>query len=117
MEPPVACTLSSDDASFRLAEWRSFLTQAVDRAERPAGHRLCLRLHPSTENLVAADDLSRREKACCGFFEFAIEVRTDANWLVVTVPPEAFEALDGLADPCPTPRFGQRRVRAATSEN
>ena len=97
MEPPVACTLNSEDASSRLAEWRTFLRRAVDRTDRPDDERLCLRLSPAAGDLLAAVELSRREKACCGFFDFAIEVRTDANWLVVTVPPTAVESLDGLA--------------------
>jgi hypothetical protein len=93
----VACTLTSQDASLRLTEWRTFLGQGVDRAERPSDQRLCLRLRPSTDHLVTAVDLSRQEKACCGFFEFAVEIRSDASWLVVTVPPDAVESLDGLA--------------------
>ncbi len=97
MEPPVACRLNTEDASSHLDEWRRFLCRAVDRTERPADQRLCLRLNPSADDLLAAIDLSRREKACCEFFDFAIEVRGDANWLVVTVPPDAVEALDGLA--------------------
>jgi hypothetical protein len=96
MEPPLACTLNPDDASSRVAEWRAFFHRAVDRTERD-DHRLCLRLNPSDENLLAAVDLSRREMACCDFFEFAIEVRADANWLVVTVPSGVAAALDGLA--------------------
>jgi hypothetical protein len=58
---------------------------------------LCLRLDPARDDLLAAVDLSRREKACCDFFEFAIEMRRDANWLVVTVPADAVGSLDALA--------------------
>ncbi len=97
MEPPVACTLSQEDASSRLAEWHDFLHRAVDLSERPAEGRLRLRLEPPSENLLAAVDLARREKACCAFFEFSIEVRSDANWLVVTVPTDASASLDALA--------------------
>lgn len=97
MTPPAGCTLDGEDAASRLAEWRSFLARAVDRSERHSDQRLCLRLGPGEVDLLAAVDLSRREMACCDFFEFAIEMRRDANWLVVTVPAQAVGSLDGLA--------------------
>jgi hypothetical protein len=53
--------------------------------------------------LEAAVDLARREKACCAFFEFAIEVEEDASWLSVTVPPDAADALEDLASLLPIP--------------
>ncbi len=57
MQPPAACTLDGEDASSRLAEWRTFLHRAVDRSERKGDQRLCLRLNPAVEDLLAAVDL------------------------------------------------------------
>jgi hypothetical protein len=89
VEIPIACTLGKEQASDRLEEWRHFLGSSIEAADPAGPDRLRLRLDPSPETLIAAVDLARREKSCCGFFEFSIDLQPDGNWLVVGVPPDA----------------------------
>jgi len=94
---PIACTLSSEDAVDRSEEWRRFLENSVEHVETVSDHQVRLRLKPSPEMLNATVDLAQREKACCAFFEFSIELQADACWLVVAVPPESAGVLDEVA--------------------
>jgi len=55
-----------------------------------------LRLRPDDETLAVAADLAAREKECCAFFSFTIEIEPDARWLRVEAPPDAQAVLDGL---------------------
>jgi hypothetical protein len=93
MRVPIACTLSADDAGARIEEWRRFFTTSIDQVDRVGPQRLRVRLVHSPEALLAAIDLADREKACCGFFAFAVELELDGWWLAVAVPSEATEAL------------------------
>lgn len=93
---PIACALSSGDASDRVEEWRAALGATVRRVARPAPARAELRLVGEPFGIAELVDLARREKACCGFFGFTFEVASDAVTLVVTVPDEAVEVLDGF---------------------
>jgi hypothetical protein len=91
VDVPVACTLSSSDATERLAEWRLLLSSGVDRTE--VGETVArFRLVGDDDALVAVVDLAEREKACCSFFEFAIELDGARRWLRVGVPPDSPEA-------------------------
>jgi hypothetical protein len=103
MRIPIACTLTSQSAAARIEEWRRFFAQSIDVAERIDDAHLRVRLNGSTEDLEAAVDLARREKACCEFFEFSIEVEADASWLSVKVPPDASDILAGFASLFPQP--------------
>ena len=53
------------------------------------------------DTLLAAADLAQREKACCGFFRFAVELEVDSRRLRVEVPADAVGVLDDFfgADP------------------
>jgi hypothetical protein len=62
----------------------------------PSQARARFRLGGSDEDLLAAVDLARREKECCAFFDFSVEVGTDACWLVAGVPDEAAPLLADL---------------------
>jgi hypothetical protein len=93
MQIPVACTLGAEDAASRVEEWRQFLTNSILSADPVGPELLRLRLEPSADTLVAAVDLAKREKSCCRFFEFSIDVREDACWLVVGVPQDAASVL------------------------
>jgi hypothetical protein len=102
MRVPIACTLTAEELPDRIDEWRTFMASSVVDTERPAGTRLRLRLEPSERTLVRAADLAQRERACCGFFDFSIDVQTDALWLVVRVPDEAAGILDDFAGLAPS---------------
>jgi hypothetical protein len=94
---PIACTLTATDAESRVDEWREFLATSTTASERLSGHELRVRLAPAPDALAAAVDLAQREKACCAFFEFSIDVAADHLWLRVTVPPETSRILDDFA--------------------
>jgi hypothetical protein len=94
---PIACTLTADAAGDRVEEWRQFLAQCTGAVERMSPERLRMRLNDSPGTLEVAVDLARREKACCAFFDFSIEVEADALWLSARVPAEASNILDDFA--------------------
>ena len=56
-----------------------------------------LALKPGDTTLLRAVDLAAREKACCAFFSFGIEIEADSRTLVMGVPAEATEALDDVS--------------------
>jgi hypothetical protein len=92
---PIACTLTSTDAMDRTAEWRHFLGECVVAASR-TDHELRLTLAPEDATLLRAVDLAAREKACCAFFSFSIEIAADSRVLVIAVPAEGADVLDGM---------------------
>jgi hypothetical protein len=94
---PIACSLSVDGARERVEEWRGFFARSVDSVERLADERFRFRLVPEPGALTDAVDLAQREKACCPFFDFSIEVGPDRCWLAVGVPTEATAVLAGFA--------------------
>jgi hypothetical protein len=91
---PIACTLTPDDASDRIEEWRQFLSASVGTAIRTSREQLQIRLNPSTKDLIIAVDLAQRERACCEFLQVSIKLGADARWLVIGVPPDAIALLD-----------------------
>jgi hypothetical protein len=93
---PIACSLSAEASEDRIREWRAFLSRSVVSADRQ-GNVLRLGLVLSDRVLAAAVDLAGREKACCPFFAFAIEIEPDARTLRVEVPAEAVAVLDDFA--------------------
>ncbi len=97
MRIPIACTLREEAAEDRIEEWRRFLSASVTAVEKTGSQSLRLRLGPSKDVVGAAVDLAQREKACCPFFEFAIELEADSSWLRVRVPPEAASVLSDFA--------------------
>ncbi len=93
---PIACSLTATEAGDRMDEWRSFVAAHVDaRAADDAGIRL--RLRPGDDALLAAADLAEREKACCPFFTFAVEIDADGRHLRISGPPEADEVVADFA--------------------
>jgi hypothetical protein len=82
--PPVVCDLSGTPGAFedRMAEYRRLFGQHLaGRSRTAAGIRFRFHVAPGVEDWVR--DLARREKACCGFFDFTVtaddqEVRWDA---------------------------------------
>ncbi|MEA2686756.1 MAG: hypothetical protein QOE93_1951 [Actinomycetota bacterium] len=112
---PIACTLEPDAVEDRVTEWHALLAARVDRVDRvervegdgPAAGRL--RLRPGDDTLLAAVDLAQREKACCGFFRFSVELEADARWLRVEVPADAAAVLDDFLGAHPSEEDGPGR--------
>jgi hypothetical protein len=92
---PIACTLTASAAHDRVDEWRVFFARSVTAVERTGEQAVRFRLGPSA--VGDAVELAQREKACCAFFEFAIQVEANACWLVVRVPAEASALLADFA--------------------
>jgi hypothetical protein len=93
VQPPVACSLGTEDARERVEEWRRFFDRSVVGVEYMADERVRFLLGSNPGELTDAVDLAQREKACCPFFDFSIQVEPDRCWLVVAVPAEATAVL------------------------
>ena len=95
---PIACSLDAAGRLDRGAEWQAFHRDVIVELDRASRKRLRLRLDPRLPDAVdKAVDLARREKACCAFFEFSLEIDADETWLVVAVPLVAAGILDEFA--------------------
>src|ERR1700694_2171460 len=89
---PIVCSLSEGDAKQRLVEWRQFLSESVidiHRSELVAR----LRLRDGDRVILTAVDLARRERACCAFLGFALELHPQETWLEVVAPNGAASTL------------------------
>jgi hypothetical protein len=100
MEIPIACSLTPAGAQSQAGEWRALLREVVTGVRRPSPTTLSLRLREDPGQLAAVVALAQREKACCPFFGFAIEIGADSLALQVSVPPDAVSILDGFAQLC-----------------
>jgi hypothetical protein len=96
VQPPIACSLGADDARERVQEWRRFFDRSVVAIEQIADAQVRFLLGTDPGELTDAVDLAQREKACCPFFDFSIQVEPDRCWLVVAVPAEATAVLAGF---------------------
>jgi hypothetical protein len=94
---PIACTLDVGDLPERVDEWKQLFGDSVLALTQDAGS-VRLLLAPTEDALVAAASLAQREKECCAFFDFAIELESDQRWLRVTVPESAEETLRSFVE-------------------
>ena len=84
--PPVACTLTGTPGAFarRMAEYQRLFGQYLTGRSRTAGGiRFRFRAEPGVGDWVR--DLARREKACCGFFDFTVTADGQEVWWDATV--------------------------------
>jgi hypothetical protein len=94
---PIACTLDAGALRERVDEWRALVASWVDTVESD-DTSVRLRLRDSDEALLTAASLGAREKACCGFFDVAIEIDPGSRVLRLSVPEGAEEVLAAFAD-------------------
>jgi hypothetical protein len=94
MSVPIACSLELARAKSQLDEWQR-LRRVLDQVERVSPRRLELVLLRDAD-VTSVVDLAQREKACCPFFTFTIEIASDHLVLVIEVPDDAVEVLDDL---------------------
>jgi hypothetical protein len=92
---PIACTLTAEAVVDRRAEWERFLSTMVQSVDHEGGHAI-LTLLGGSEPLLTGADLAEREKACCAFFDFSIELDGSGARLHVGVPLQAEPVLAGL---------------------
>ena len=97
MSIPIACSLTKDAARSQLVEWRELLAASGATADRVAPAELRLRFRPDLTAFDAIVGLARREKACCPFFGFALQIEAEAVTLQITVPDDAAGLLDEFA--------------------
>src|SRR3974390_2064632 len=92
----IACSLDAGSMSQRVDEWRGFV--ATPRPPRGASRTAVrLTLDGSHTALAAAASLGAREKACCPFFDVAVELEPDRRVLRLSVPEDAEAAHAGFA--------------------
>ena len=95
-ECDIACTLGAEAWFERIGEWQEFVRTFVDeRALSP--RQLRLRLRSGDDSLAAAVSLARREKECCAFFDFRLDLTAGGTALVISVPAEAEPVLASFA--------------------
>jgi ribosomal protein S12 methylthiotransferase accessory factor YcaO len=97
MRVPIACTLTVDDAATRIDEWRTVLGRSITSVRRTSPTEIVLLVRDDRAGLDELVGLAQREVACCGFFDFTLDIAVDAVALVVTVPPDAAGVLDEFA--------------------
>ncbi len=94
MEVPIACSLADSAAQQQLEEWHRLLATAAVAIDRVSPTELSARL-PDVPELVAATlRLAQREKACCPFFDFTLQIEAEAIVLHIRVPEDAAALLD-----------------------
>jgi hypothetical protein len=93
---PIACSLTTAQANDRVGEWRGWRAADIDAVETGTGW-VRLRLIDDDAAVARTASLARREKACCPFFGFSLDL-DDAGrwWLRVSAPVGAQADLDDL---------------------
>ena len=92
---PIACNLSAEGASSQLEEWRQLLTEFPGGRLSPT--HLVVRMGVGPATVAHVIGLAQREKACCPFFDFSVQVEADFVVLNVSVPEDATSILDALS--------------------
>ena len=95
-EPPIACTLGSEDVPARIAEWKQVLGSVALRQPISGGLRLVLAPDAPVGRIA---DLAVAEQQCCSFFRFALKVDGEGVALEVTAPGDGEAVVAG--------RFGE----------
>jgi hypothetical protein len=94
VKTPIACTLSADSAQAQLREWSDVLASATVGGLRTSRTEIVFPLAEDLGHLGEVVALARREKACCTFFRFSIEIGVESVELRISVPSEAVAVLD-----------------------
>ena len=92
--PPIACTLTTDEASSQALEWVDLQHRAAAIAPIEGGVRMTL--PASLANDV--EDLARREAGCCAFLTIDASVAGDVLTLdILSANPDALPVIYALA--------------------
>ncbi|MGI8491155.1 MAG: hypothetical protein ACR2KC_00120 [Acidimicrobiales bacterium] len=91
---PIACQLEASAAKAQLGEWSELFASSVGGVERVSDTELRASLYPDLRGVDALVALAQREKACCGFFDFWLDIAAEGVSLQVSVPEEAVPILD-----------------------
>ena len=92
---PIVCSLTGSELADRGNEFAAILGRGLlAREETLDGIRLRFRRSPGLQEDLA--ELTSREKECCPFFDFRIQVAGEELVLEVGAPPEARPMVDRL---------------------
>jgi DNA-binding transcriptional MerR regulator len=94
VDPPIACTLASDQATQRVGEWHALLARATGRAETDGGVVIEFPPEPGLAADVAV--LAAAEQSCCSFFHLTLRMDHTGTRLTVTAPADARVLVDAL---------------------
>lgn len=90
----IACTLSAQRQSERVADWR----RVLDGARRePIGGGL--RFWLPAERMVAVAELSAAELECCAFFTFTLRLDVDGLRFDLQAPADSAPLLADVFEP------------------
>jgi hypothetical protein len=98
MEIPIACRLEDTAARGQIEEWGGLLGHPGMEASRVSPTEVAVRVD-DLDQLPALIGLARREKACCPFFDFGLEIGAEVVTLTISAPREAASILDLFAPP------------------
>jgi uroporphyrinogen-III synthase len=105
---PIACSLDAADLAARTEEVRLLAARALIGRERTLEGQV-LRFRDSADTEAELRGVIARERACCPFFEFALERRDGELRLLVTAPEAAQPLIDSLFTVgAPQPLDGKR---------
>jgi DNA-binding transcriptional MerR regulator len=90
-EIPLACTLSAGGQADRLAEWAELLASASGTADADGGADVTFLADPDLAGRVAA--LAAREKECCAFFTFTLDMTAVGSMILHIRAPQRAEPL------------------------
>jgi hypothetical protein len=95
-DPPIACTLATEDFQDRLA-WIAALTRDALRGYSRDDLVLSLRYAPEAASRVR--ELMLKEQVCCGFLAFEMYQHPDEVRLTFRAPEDARASVDALFRP------------------
>jgi hypothetical protein len=72
MKVTIACSLAPSEAKAQLGQWQQ-LRRIFEGVERASPHQVELGLLPEAD-LTSVVGLAQKEKACCPFFTFSVEI-------------------------------------------
>lgn len=84
-DTPIACNLDAADVGDRSSEWNQLLSQATIYRRTKEGVEVTF----SNELKETVQDLAKREKDCCPFFNFDFSDTKTGFMLTATAPPDA----------------------------
>ena len=88
---PLECTLSGDAQTARFAEWADLLTRTTGKTDADGGADVTFPADPDLAGQLAA--LAMREKECCSFFAFTLDMTAAASITLHVRAPQGAEPL------------------------
>jgi MerR family transcriptional regulator, copper efflux regulator len=111
-DPPIACSLNSEQVPARRAALVELVEQGLITAEQdgPVG-RLSFRADERT--LAQVDEFLRTEKDCCPFFDFRVTPDAGVIQVEVRVPEGAEPMVAGLVEAFRDPRTARLPIASS----